>query len=671
MLQDGHEPSDPSPGLVPRRESVRAILWLAAVSLLAASAYTVIYPWRGLTVPIGYDTPVYLWSARYAATFGLDAPGLLSRPGAFGTAATLLSLMPVGDATVVAVLQVAVIVMVALAAAAFSATVFGSRAVAMAITALVVALFLTPLAMGFLSAGIFLASFTAGLAVLVRSADGPARSVVLAGALFTAAALSHPYLSLVGVFVVACIVGGVAVRRRDLPSWRHIVWRVTTVLAISAGAALLIIWNVEPAAMPLDTSADAALRRLGFGSFVTFGFRRQTLEYLPVFLFMLLTGLVVLDRLMARARSTAAASARTTMFWAACVGWVAVSGASVLALAARIPIPAHRLLWMCLPLPIIVGVVASKLFRPSEPFERSDRWVRGVRVAAPIAVLGVFAVAHALQWRQVEPTISGPEAEALARIGGALEERNGSSGAVLVAGDVQVLQMIDQLNWMRALAPPQDVLRVVVFPGRPSDLYGDGPQATGAEAQDRVAADYAARVRSFLDGDPIIAVSGAIEAAALAEAREVDGVQPLGDDVLLLPERPGSEASSIPIPVSTEAPLPDQWSITPLTPLLVFAFAIGGAGWTRWSLPGSPVLERLAVSPAVGLATLSLSSVLVDAAGFRLGSGGWLLALLIGVAPGVFAGGRAAWRERRHRSARFAKDGIVRVGDHGQSETGH
>lgn len=671
MAQDGRELSEPSPGSVPRREPIGAILWLAAVSLLAASAYTLIYPWRGLTVPIGYDTPVYLWSSRYAATFGLDAPGLLSRPGSFGTGATLLGLMPVGDATVVAVLQVAVIVVAALAAAAFSATVFGARAMPMAITALVVALFLTPLAMGFLSAAMFLALFTAGLAVLVRSVNGAVRSAVVAGALFTAAALSHPYLSLVGVVVVASIVGGVAVRRRDLPTWRHIAWRATTVLAISAGVVLLILWKVAPAATPLDTSADAALRRLGLSSFVTFGFRRQTLEHLPVFLFMLLSGLVVLDRLMARQDPTASASARTTMFWAACVGWTAVSVASVLALAARIPIPAHRLLWMCLPLPILLGVVASKLFRSSDPFEPPNGWVRAARVAAPIAVLGVFAVAHLLQWRQVEPTISEAEAEALARIGEALEERSGSSGAILVAGDVQMLQMMDQLNWMRALAPPEDLLGVGVFPGHPGDLYGDGPQPTGNETQDRVAADYAARARSTLDDEPVIAVSAAIEAAAFADARQVDGAQPLGDEVLLLPQRPGTETTSIPEPDPAEVPLPQPWSIPLLAPLLVFALAAGGAGWTRWSLPASAGLEWIALSPAVGLAALSLSSILVDTVGFRLGSRGWLLALLIAVVPGVFALGRAAFRDERHRSRLGVEDGVVRAGDHGASDAGH
>jgi hypothetical protein len=654
-MRDGLGYSDPMPRSASMRPVLRDVLWLVVVALLAASAYTLIYPWRGHTVPIGYDTPVYLWAGRYAATFGLDAPGLLARPSAFGFIAMLFSLTPTGHAAVIASLQVAVLVVAGLAAAAFSATVFGSGTITVAITSLVVTLFLTLLAEGFLSAAMFVALFSAGLAFLVRSSDETTRATPLAGALFMGAALSHPYFSLIGLPVVACIVIGVGVLRRSLPSWKRTMRQILVPLGIAVGGTLLILTYMAPASTPLDTSADAALRRLGLISSTVIGKRHQLFVHLPVFLLMALAALVVLDRLVPR--PCAAATARTTVFWSACAGWVAVSGASILALAAGQPVPAHRVLGVCLPVPIILGVAANRLFRSAD-LEPVTRWVRTARVAAPIALLGVFGMTHALQWRSVQPTISDPEAAVMARLNESLQRSRGS-GVVLIVGDVALREIVDKLNWMRALAPPEDVLMVHVFPGTPRDLYGDGPRATGDEAHDRVVADYAARVRSSLDGDVVIAAASAIEDESFFQARAVLGARSFGDGIVLLPRRPGGTAGAISPSSSTEAPLVSPWSVPVLTPLLLFALALAGVGWARWALPSGAPLERIGVSPAVGLAALSLSSVLVDAAGLRLGSGGWLAAILIAVVPGALLGRRAVQRERRHRAASGERDPVV------------
>src|SRR5918996_1226743 len=174
---------------------------LGVVALLATIVYSALYPWRGYTVPVGLDTPVYLWSAHSAAALGLDAPGLLGRPGAFGAVATLLQL-PVGGMTVIGAVQIAVIVAAALAAGALAGRVFGGRVGVIAGVTILVALFLTPLGDGYLSAAMFLASFTAGLAMVVDPARATWRASALAGASFAAGALSHPVFATIGVPVV-------------------------------------------------------------------------------------------------------------------------------------------------------------------------------------------------------------------------------------------------------------------------------------------------------------------------------------------------------------------------------------------------------------------------------------------------------------------------------------
>jgi hypothetical protein len=641
----------------------RHVLLLALAGLVAALAYALIYPWRGFTVPIGLDTPVYLWSAQHAAAFGLDAGGLLGRLGAFGAVATLLEVLPVGDLTVIAAAQVALIVVAALAAAAFTATTFGAHVVLMTGITVLVALFLTPLAYGYLSASMFLASFTAGLAVLVRSAQETWRSVVLAGALFTAGALSHPLFVTIGLPVVMGVIGVLALRRRTLASWRPAVGRVAVALAFAVGATLLILFAVTPDLPPLDTSADAALRRLGADSNTVIS-RRQALKVvLPQFLFLLLAGLLVLDRFLRKPDPSADAATRGTVFWSACAGWVVVSGAGILALAAGLPVPAHRLLAVCLPPTLVVGVAMTRLFR-SDRSPLVGRWAGVARVAAPIAVLMVFGSVHALQWREAEPTITAPEARFLARLGSGLERSPEATGAILLAGDTAPLtEMIDELNWMRSWIAPNRLNDVSVFPGGPGSLYGDGPEPLGARFHDPVVADYVAHVRSVLDAGSVVAAAAPIDPSAMAEARDVNGARSFGDDAVLLPARSGQRAVVVTRP--DEVRLLSPWTVPLWAPALVVGLALVGIGWVRWSMPKRPLLERVALSPAVGLAALSLASALVDIAGLRLGSGGSLVAALIGLVPGALLGARAAVPERWSCGTEANDDPIVGRSDGG------
>jgi hypothetical protein len=221
---------------------------------------------------------------------------------------------------------------------------------------------------------------------------------------------------------------------------------------------------------------------------------------------------------------------------------------------------------------------------------------------------------------------------------------------VLLAGDgVPVTEMIDEVNWLRASVAAELLHDVWLFPGDPPSLYGSGPEPLGARFHDRVVADYVERARSGLDAGSVIAASAPVDPEATAEARDVGGARPFGEDAVLLPARLGSTA--VTVPESGDVSLLAPWTVPIWATLLIAGLALTGLGWTRWSVPRRPLLERVALSPAIGFAILTITSVLVDTVGLRLGSGGSVAAVLIGLLPGAVLGVRARALERRSEEA--------------------
>jgi hypothetical protein len=551
-----------------------------------------VYPLRDLALPAGFDTPVYLWSARVAAAAGLGSPALQPRPATYGLLAVLFT-GPGSDGTAVAAAIPALVVVAGLAAAALAAAVFGSRPSAVAVTALVVSLSLTRLGLGYLSTALFLGLFVAAVAVLIAGLGGGRASAGVAAGLAAAAALAHPRLALIVPAIGACVVPTLVLWRRHVPGWAEAAIRVGVVIGV-ASIAIGLTLALAPSA-PMDTSVDAGLQRLGLAHALLPIRRSQLVGLLPGFLAWALAAVLVVDRLIRRREPDDVPSA-PLVFWGTAVGWVVVTGAAGLALLSGVSIPAHRLLWICVPLPLVVGVAAGMLFRggPSR-----SRWTTLASVAAPVAVLAIVALAHALPWRTARPTLTPERAAELTRAAETLDQP-GAAGVVLMAGRSPLPVLFDRLNWLRAIVPADDVDAVAAFPGTAAELAGGGPGPTHNAAVDRVTSDLADGARAEVaDGS-----------TSFEEADEPTA-GPIAPDVTV-----------------------DPWLVVVIAPLLVLGFAAIGLGWTRWALPGAPAQVGVGVTPALGLGALALAAVAVDLAGIRLSGVGAVLALALAAVPG-------------------------------------
>jgi hypothetical protein len=614
--------------------SARPIVVLGGIAAVATLAYTLVYPWRGFRLPIGFDAPVYLWSGLRAAAFGLDDGMLVPRPGAFGLAATLSS-SPLPDMTSVASLLIAVVVAAALAAAAWVASTFGARlALAVSVT-LAVTFFLTPLANGYLSAGLFLASFTAAVTVLAAATERTWRTTILVAMLLTAAGLGHPLFAVIGVPILATVVAALFLFRGTVPRWRVALAQVVAAGIIAGAVTLLaVVVLLDPGAGSADTSADAALSRLGGTGQLTI-FRRHQLEAeLAPFLFLVLGAVLAIDRALEVRNQVPGGSARPRLlFWAIAVGWFAILGAGTIALLAGVPIPVHRILWVLLP-PVLVVVVAGHVVPRTGRPGPGTRWDLVVRSVVPIVIVTIFAVSHGVLWRRLQPTVTSEQASVLSRLEAGLRQVVPEDVPVVVLGGdrVPVLDLFDLLNWARALMSPGRMESVWVYPGGPDAWLDGDPTRTGDRFRDAIVADYAGRIAGLRDRAPVVVAAGAIDVASADRAREISGTRRFGADAVLLPPRRGDRVRAL--GSAGAATLMAPWSVVLGAPLLLAAFGAIGLGWTSWSLRGRPALVRFGLAPAVGAAMLMVASVVVDLVGVRLGSGGWVVAVVLAILPG-------------------------------------
>jgi hypothetical protein len=297
-------------------------------------------------------------------------------------------------------------------------------------------------------------------------------------------------------------------------------------------------------------------------------------------------------------------------------------------------IPGHRFLAFCLAVPVLVGVAVA--------------WVGGWlgRVARPLGVAAVVVVLAAFAFVSLRHWVRTPAEMDPVKI-----EEASTAADYLAAAQVPatrpVVFLVANRDWsytaleghmIRASLPADRVRSTYLYAGSPRGYLERRPTARADGRTSGISAFYFRHMQGTYTEDPVAIMLGSFDDAYFAswQARHPETMAGPGVAVIRGP------LLGHPVPAA-HAP------IGPFGTLKLGAAAVGlfglmwlvGIGWAlagfrRWARP----LEVAALAPAVGIAALVCSGVLVDRAGIRLAGAagattplavaaiGWVVALL-------------------------------------------
>jgi hypothetical protein len=642
-------PSRASLGDAPRTR-IRAASTCGWTAGFVLAFYLVLYPIHGYRVPIGSDTPVYVWWARYAGVSGIGGLGTRGRSAIVALLASLSRLTGLPVAAVAEAIAPVLAAALALAAGALVHATVGRDRPRFVLTVALTGGFLSLMVPGYLSTLAFGALFVAALAALAEGLEGSGLAPVAgAAALIGAAGLAHLlFLTLAAaVLATVAVALGPSARRSAEPFASTGFGRV--VMASAGGAALavagfLAIGGGPPAP---DTSRDAVLRKAGLGRLLGASYRRKLHHDFPWFrtataLVLAATPLATVRRGRTLRTRLAATDQRRLLFLGAMTAWLAVSVGTVVALLLHFDAPGQRLAAFCIPLPLLAAVGLAGLRERGEP--RRGR-------AASVAGGVLFLVVAWLAWGGQHPLVSAGAVSQAQAAGAALALQPRGTPLILVADDRHdkpSLFLTRYANYLRDAVPGARVPDAHLFVGTPADLLAGHPGLTGQPEHDALARESWAEVRPLLARKPLAIVVQAFDPAAFRQATAMGGGR---GGLIIAPgvvAVGGYRGAGCCPPQGSAYTDPGAGPLSPWEPvwlgpaLLLLLWAVG-LRWSRVTLSGSGLLVRLALAPAMGVAALSLASIAVDAAGLRLArAGGWvalaiaLMAPWLSVSPGRF-----------------------------------
>jgi hypothetical protein len=633
----------------------------AAVALFVVLFYVLQYPIRGFHIALGSDTPVYVWWSRRTGVAGMRSLLAGGRPGVVGVMAALSDLTRVSAAGMATVMAPVLAAALALAMGSFADLGLGRDRDRFLVVSVFTGAFVSLLAAGYFATLAFAAMFVAGLALLcLAGRDGAGRWAVVAGAalLFTAAGMAQPlFIGLGGILVLGGLVAlfpATVRQHRAGVSWTEsAAARVT--LAMGAGMALTA-WGVVALGpnprVPIDTSRDAILRRVGLVPLSHDSYRKVFHRFFPVFRLVTvvgLSGLALLRGRSARARSPrgslgrawAAATEPAALFWGVMMAWLLVTAAGVAALFVGFGAPGQRLMAFCLALPALaaVGVLAvrDRLF-PARP-----RLAEATLVTGAVA----FLVVGWLAWAKEQPLITTPTLRQFTVAGGVLRSQAPGTPLILIDNDRTAspgLTVARYGNYLRDSVPPERIPDLLVFVGSPGELIDARLVPTGLVEHDRIAATSLRRVRGLIGRHPLVVVLQNVDPSSFGAA--LRSIPPtarstVGPGVIAFRLGAGAPAptGSRPLPGTGSV---SSWLPVGLAPAVLALLWIAGWGWARAALPARARDLVPALAPACGLAALAIAGMAVDWSGLRLAKGGGVVAYLVATAGGW----AAAYRSR-------------------------
>jgi hypothetical protein len=632
-------------------------------------------------VPLGWDTPKYMWKTELASSLGVTGvPDRLPPPvngspdrPAFPVVALVadrvLGLEPIQVAEALPIAMAAAIGLACagLASAGFGLGRWGSAIVGASVGASVcVARMAGPETY---QDNLMVAAVLVAVAVLAVAGVAAGRGLVAPALLMGAAAIVHWSFALLfaGILVVAAGLLG----PRSWRSWRNGQPALRTpgggLLAVAAGGAAAGLAGLYGAiGAGLKTPKTSPQARFEYDKKL----RHDLSVYAP---WLTLPGAAIgAWGLWRRSPGDAVTTGRARVAGAVLAAWVGVTVLAAVLSRAGATVPAHRFLAFALPVPFLVAAAAVTL-----PAVLGRRWSVAGRVAGVVVGIGLLAgsaIAAQAFWFDVQPQTNS-----------------------------LLLRQVDgAARYLDAEGVP-DTTPVVFIANARGDHPGVNIALFAHEIRSALPAERIEHAYMYL-GDPESYLAGrpTIVRPVTADVREYDGtswryfrdVRPLlrhgpTPVALLLPEanpdrtffarwaadhRPGPPGTWVVAGPAYQRPAPTGQP----EPLAAGSGAIGGAsvGWAAvallalvcvvgsgWAVAAAPAgwwFVAAALAPAVGVAVTVTGGVVADRAGVALtSSGGLALAIVLAALGWAVAGLRLAGRRSGARAGDRTDDARV------------
>jgi hypothetical protein len=625
---------------------------MAAALVAVAGVFLSLYALHPSGVPVGYDTPKYVWRARLVAALGMKAllavPHGVSvtadRPG-YPVAVDLWSAaLGASPLHIAMALPAAVAATVGAGAAAFArACLERPRWLAPVFAVAVGASPLVALMARGHADNLLLSVLAIGAAASVLLAAGGGRTVAASALLLGAGAAVHwnfdAFLAAILVaLALALLPESLGARRAGAP-WRGTA-SVRIAVAVALGAAIggvvLALTPVAPGLPGLSRGAFLSKLRLDLPSVV------------PA----VVVPLAALGAVALALEGSGRRGPRRALVLL--VLWALTAAAAVAALELGAAAPAHRVLEFALAIPMLAAAGVLWLARRAWGPERGASSIRrGTAIAMVAGALAATLAASHGVWSSNGPSI---DAVTLGQIRTAARYVDGlpdGRPALFLVDTGSRRPDVDAVladHWIRLSVSPERIPLTAVYVGDMDNLDAGRPTVRAGNARfDRASRRFWAGDRSLLGRRPAVIVLSALDRSSARLAGSRPGAE----------VAPGVAVIRGPVPQGgvPPAPPPARVPVAVLALLgagLVAMAAAVGSGWAVAVLPSG---VRLALAPALGIAVLVLAGTMADRAGVRLDG-----IPAIAVAAGAAAVGwcLAATGPRRGRAARRTVVGFGR-----------
>ena len=656
----------------PRRPPWRSHAWAVAALLIPAAIvgglFLGLYLLDGYDMPIGFDTPRHLSETELVAEHGLGevvslAPPpsrvLADRIGRPVLTLAISGLLSTSTFAVAAVLPAIAAISVGLSAGALASRILDRRPWTLFVVAVVTgaspAVVRLAAPEAYTETLVAAAMFLAALTLIAGSRAGPA--VAGAALLLAVAGLSHWQFFLVMVAMLAVAAVSFLPRSRRERRNGEAILRTPTGRIVAAVGGAAILWAVLLFGV-VGTGLDSFQISIGI-------LREKLSADLPIYRFPLTLPLAAIGgaslwmrgRGEDRAPHTPGEPARVSL--AVVAAWAGLTAASIGLLLLGVTWPAHRLLAFFLGLPILTGI--GLLAIGNRASRSAGRVVGGTVVLLGVAALLLLSTRTYYETFPRDRGVRWLDRDGVRQVSTAaryLREMRISPDRPIVflvddAGP-QPSSFIPLMAYVvRSALPAEYYQRTYLYVGDPDAfLQGRPTLRRNPPSYDRTSRAFFDALHTVLDRDPVALLPSAMNPAY----EQVTAAHPgwvVGPGLAVVRGPHPTERFAVPPHPAAPRGLLDVGALG------IASFAIvllAGAGWAmageresfRW-------FEVAALAPALGLATIVVTGVLIDAAGPTLTGLPGALVAPIAAAAGLLAaviGGRSA-PDRTTPSSRY------------------